>query len=247
MRGRTTGDDSGGKLHPLRRKVSICIIQTIAVFAGVFVLLPTLFIVWFISGKPNPAVDYFSQVKQVISNEIPPEDNACTYYEKAFELYVAPDDHAAELMDPVLQELLTSYALDASTEGRKQAIRQWIGEWVQENEPAWSQFVAGSKKRHYYQDYEYPVLDVIHGPWLFEVRISRVGLKGMAELGVWRARLAMANGAPEAAIEDCLVLARASVHLRRRPSHFEQLLSFILSRMAHEQMRLVLREGSRTS
>ena len=226
--------------RPLWAKAGIRTIQAAGAFAVASAMALVLCIVWFINGRPNPAVDYLAQINQMNAIELLREDNAWSYYAEAFALYVDPNDQTREVMDAVRQNLQTSPVSTGLTEHQEAVIRRW----VEANEPAWRQFLVGSEKRYYQRYYEFPPAHSTEEPWLYHFRIPSEGIREMAHFGAWRACLAVADGTPDTAIEDCLALARASVHWQRRAAIFEQLFGSALSMTAYTQMLQILRGDS---
>ena len=108
---------------------------------------------------------------------------------------------------------------------------QKIRKWVELNESAWQEFVAASSKSYCYREYGYDPNAKDEDKSLFNVLLPHLRpIRGLARLGIWRARIHTDANQPHQAIEDCLqLLAPAATGRERKPlsSRWLELLSAI--------------------
>jgi hypothetical protein len=203
--------------------------------------LGLLYVVWFVTGKPNVTVDYIPLVNRMSESPPPQADNAWSHYEEAFDAYIDPNDATRSLMETAKDALRMRPASMSLDQEQERTVRRWL----QENEQAWQQFVAGSRIRYYQRSYDLLPADHSGQPWLWQIRATRLeNLRRFGDLGVWRSRLAVKEGNLRAALEDCLALMRAGVHWQRCASLVEQLTGSALGSMAHEQMLQLIADPS---
>ncbi len=187
--------------------------------------------VWFSMGEPTISVDYLALLNQMNRPLVSGEDNAWPHYEKAIELFVEPGadlrqmDAFRDYREPA------SRSFDNLTEQDKQEISKW----VELNEAAWQEFVAGSSKSYCYRRYEYGAGD--EDRWLLNIVLPRLNtLRYLARLGLWRSLIAMQSGRPNQDLQNCLMLARTAAHWHGKGAIVEQLTGLSLSTLAHEEM-----------
>jgi hypothetical protein len=153
------------------------------------------------------------------------EDNAWPRYEKAIALFVEPD---TELNKDTISKRIGFGGLN---EEEQQKIRKW----VELNESAWQEFVAGSSKSYCYREYSCDPND--KEKWLFSVLLPHLAAtKNLARLGIWRARMQIDANQPQQAIEDCLSIARCGSHWQGKGILVEQLVGIAVSSLGCEEM-----------
>jgi hypothetical protein len=206
------------RCRPLWRTVVVRTFQTI----GVLILFFILYTGWFLTGRPTVNVDYLAVFNQMNRPQVQGEDNAWPHYEKAIALFVEPD---TELNKDTISKR-TGFG-DLNDE-EQQKIRKW----VELNESAWQEFVAGSSKSYCYREYEYDP-NAGEQKWLFSVLLPHLAAtKNLARLGIWRARVQIDANQPKQAIEDCLAIARCGSHWQGKGTLIEQLVGLAISGLA---------------
>ncbi len=172
------------RCRPLWRTVVARTFQTV----GVLVLCLIVYTIWFMSGKPSIRVDYLAQLNQMSRPSLRGEDNAWPHYEKAIQLFVEP-----------AEELVKSDAFGSSGEQGDRSFsklvrqEQEISKWIEQNVSAWQEFEAGSSKAYCYREHQYSSENP-NDRLLLCVTLPHVQvLRGLAKLGVWRARAAAAR------------------------------------------------------
>jgi hypothetical protein len=136
---------------------------------GVLILFFVLYTVWFLTGRPTISVDYLAIVNQMSRPQARDEDNAWPHYEKAISLYVEPDTELRKIVDRTSGRV--------NLEGLNEDEQEEIRKWVELNEAAWQEFVAGSLKSYCYRECSYNSKD--EDKWLFNVKPC--GLRIFAE------------------------------------------------------------------
>ncbi len=169
----------------------------------------SLYSVWFLSGKPNPRIDYLAVINQKqrdIKANMPDENNALLNYKKAEELFVEPGETIVELIEK--HRRFPSDEHVHLTDSKKALVR----EWLKQNEPAWQALIAGSKKPYYYSELEYEndnkekTLSATAQPipefW-----------RHLRSLGFWRMRMEVEQGQIREALGDCILKLKVIRHL----------------------------------
>lgn len=223
------------RCRPLWAKMAVRVLQT----AAVVLFLLTLYMIWFVSGRPNVKVDYLALLNRMGRPEIAERDNAWPHYERAVALFVEPGDEL-ELM-PAFRDLI--YPERWAFGSLSDETRETIGEWVQANRAAWEQFLIAASKPYCSKSYAYNKSD--EEKWLLSVLLPHVPvLRGLTRVGVWRSYVSLKEGRTREALEDCLAMARAAPHWQHSGTVIEQLMGLALSRMAHEQILAVIAGGN---
>ncbi|MCJ7779121.1 MAG: hypothetical protein MUP16_12520 [Sedimentisphaerales bacterium] len=204
------------RCRPLWRTVVARTFQTI----GVLILFFILYTGWFLTGRPSISVDYLAVFNQMNRPQVQGEDNAWPHYEKAIALFVEPD---TELNKDTISKRI---GFGGINEEEQQKIRKW----VELNESAWQEFVAGSSKSYCYREYQYDPNE--QNKWLFNIILPHLSvIRNLARLGIWRARMQIDANQPQQAIEDCLSIARGS-HWQGKGTLIEQLVGLAISNLA---------------
>ncbi|MBP7051547.1 MAG: hypothetical protein KBE65_11075 [Phycisphaerae bacterium] len=197
---------------------------------GVFLLVFVPYTIWFISGKPNPTIDYLPQLNALHRPSGPAKDNAWPYYERAMRLVVEPNETVQNaswfkyLAPP--EELLTPQD------------RKVVEDWIADNPLAWLQFEFGSVRGYCHRAYRRArgtsnLLDVIDNP-------PPVKLRRLAQLGLWKSRLAVEQGRTDDALACCMTILHAGAHWQTNAFLIEQLVGQAIGREAcREILRIV--------
>ena len=194
------------RCRPFWRTVIARTFQTI----GVLMLCFILYVFWFFSGEPSISVDYLALLNQMDQPQVRDEDNAWSHYEKAVELFVEPSQSIKKVVTFSGGWWRPTYRSFAELdEDNKREIRKWI----EQNEAAWREFVAGSEKGYCYCRWERKDQDQL----LWEVIFSTLdGLRSLAKLGIWRSRIAVANGEVNKALMECVTITRVGKHWQNK-------------------------------
>ncbi len=193
---------------------------------GVIVLF-VLYTLWFVSGEPKITVNYREKLNQLSRPTVPEELNAWNNYKNAIALYVEPKGETEDLVHKKL------YDFNSLSDKEKQAIQNWI----EANETAWKEFVAGSKKTFCWfglakSKESDAIIDVILPP-LHKLRF-------IAKMGIWRAKIARSNGDLEAALDSSLSVIRVGKHLQRKNSTLiEQLVGISINSHGSGEMLII--------
>jgi hypothetical protein len=194
------------RCRPLWRTVVARTFQAV----GVLILCFILYVSWFFSGEPIISVDYLALLNQRDQPQVRDEDNAWPHYEKAIALFVEPSQSIKKVVAFSGGWWTPTYGSFAElSEENKREIRKW----VEHNEAAWQEFVAGSEKVYCYcqwkrKDQNQFLCDIILSP--------HGSLRSLAKLGIWRCRIAITNEEISNALTDCITVTRVGKHWQSR-------------------------------
>jgi hypothetical protein len=148
------------RCRPLWRTIIARTFQTI----GVLILCLIIYSIWFLTGKPNIRVDYLAIINQKNKPELSEKDNAWPDYEKAIELFVAPEKKLEDII--AFKKLRSSYVRfdELDLEDQKK-----IRAWVAENNSAWQQYTHASMKLYCYRKARYNEKD--EEKWLLNIQM----------------------------------------------------------------------------
>jgi hypothetical protein len=198
--------------------------------AGVFLLVFIPYTIWFISGKPNPTIDYLPQLNALHRPSGPAKDNAWPYYERAMRLVVEPNE--------TVQNASWLKYLAPPEEPLTPQERKVVEDWIAINPLAWLQFEFAAARMQCHRVYRRvratpDLLDVVDNPPL-------VKLRRLAQLGLWKSRLAVQQGHAADALGPCMTVLRAGAHWQSNAFLMEQLVGQTISREAcREILRIV--------
>ena len=213
------------RCRPLWRTVVARTFQAILVSILCFIV----YVGWFITGKPTINVDYIAQFNELSKPEISEKENAWQNYEKAMELYVEPNE--------AIEGIKSLVSFSGQTDfGQLNEIQQnEIKRWINENQPAWQQYMEAGRKPYFYTKYE-------TGPREEEKLVLFIllpyipPLRDLSRSGIWQSRLMMSQGKIEQAIENCLAVIRTGNHFYSKENIIEQLVGVALKKMGCEQI-----------
>jgi len=218
------------RCRPLWRTVAARSLQT----AGLLILCLILYTIWFSTGKPTISVDYVAMLNRMSRPEISNKDNAWPHLEKATSLYIDPNQDLREKI-PAFTNIGSPEYRDFA--GLPEADRNAITEYVRVNEQAWGEFVAASSKPCCYREYGFDPNRPDRDKRMWSIILPHLSeFKGLAPVGVWRCRIAIARGSIDEALNDCLAVARNAEHLQRLSTLVEQLVGLALSGLADEEI-----------
>jgi len=169
--------------------------------------------------------------------EFDPNNQRDTEITKWFEQNMSPKDLATGIEVGALKYWIENSQLPGKTffDSLLPFAQKLVAKWIQDNEPAWQEFAAGSSKSYCYRKYEKGGKD--EGPVL--VTIFMPGLstfKYLARLGTWRARAAIGRGDSRQAIQDCLAVARTGSHWQGKGTLIEQLVGLVVGRLGQDEI-----------
>ena len=202
--------------------------------AGLFVLVFTVYAIWFMRGRPGPTTDYLSQLNRLTCPQGSAPVNAWSYYERALALVVEPN--AALVAMPAFEkwQMRPYEDLKSLTRGEKRAIQGWLGQ----NDMAWRLFEAGSQQEHCHRVYrKLPgkplIMNCMDHPPL-------QNLKLLTQLCTWKVGFAMAEGRVDEGLEHCFTTIRAAAHWQRTAFLIEQLVGWAMGRQTRREVRRIL-------
>jgi hypothetical protein len=152
-----------------------------------------------------------------------------------------PTDFAQAVSVAVLHEAVRRYKdlPDDIAGPLSPAEQEYIGAWVKQNEAAWREFAAGSRKSYCYRPYVSDPNNENRSLW--SVLLPHLTpLRDLARLGMWRCRIEREQGRIRESMEDCVAIARAGSHWQGKGTLVEQLVGLAICALAHDEMlRLV--------
>lgn len=186
------------------------------------------------TGKPSISVDYLAIINQMNRPQLAEEDNGWPHYERAIELFAEVSEELKKM--DVFKNYKELRAFGELTEEEKEEIKKW----VQQNESARREFVAGSLKEYCYRQAEYNSKD--KKKWLWNILLPELGtLRNLSRLGIWRSRMAIEQGRIKQGLEDCLAVIRTGRFWQEHKLFIvEQLVGMALSRLGHNEILLIL-------
>ncbi len=177
------------------------------ILIGVIIVLAAVVFygfVWIYTGTPSVRVNYVKKLNELGRPEGAVEgENALLNYQKAIDLYIDPNEALRKIIDQ--SEGYHQY-FDLEAADKKMFLV-----WIEQNEPAWREYKAGSQRRYYWEEYDerVPVWKIIM-PGLGPHR-------RLAKLGMWRAAAAREEGRDKEAMDDYMVVLRVGKHLQGKP------------------------------
>jgi len=117
--------------------------------------------------------------------------------------------------------------------------RKLIIKWTADNEAAWQEFVAGTRKSYCYLSYAYDPNKKDKMLWdITTPHLSK--LRALVRMGIWRLRIDLEQGRIQQSIEDYLAITRAGSHWQGNGTLIEQLVGLGIGRLAHEEILHIL-------
>ena len=216
------------------RRPRLSVIRKTAVGSGLAVACLALYVLWFVHGRPDPAVDYLALLNETNRpKELSSEDNAWPLYRQAIELLVDPDA-------PDLHESIFDYRGRRFSE-LAPAEQTAVAAWVERNRDAWRQFVAASRKPRYHRPCR-PVSapdELLAGLDVPTVNIDMTHLESfqtLRALAIWHSRIEATCGRVQDGFDDALAIVRAGRHLDRSKLLVEMLSGLALCSAGHTQI-----------
>ncbi|MGD8501684.1 MAG: hypothetical protein PVJ86_13615, partial [Phycisphaerales bacterium] len=118
---------------------------------------------------------------------------------------------------------------------------EYIGPWIAQNEAAWQEFAAGSRKPYCYRPYTCAPQNEDKSVW--SILLPHLSdLRSLSRLGIWRSRMDRSQGRIQQGIEDCLAIARASGHWQGKGMLKEYLVGLGVSRRGHDGIFHILED-----
>lgn len=116
---------------------------------------------------------------------------------------------------------------------------EYISPWLKQNEPAWWEFLAGSKKSYCYRPYNFK-RNIVDRLLQAIIQSHRGALRRLAVLGIWYSRIKVKEGKTYQALEDCLAVVRVGSHWQGSETIIEQLAGLGINRIGHREILHIL-------
>jgi len=215
--------------RPIWKKTLIRTAQATAAL----LLFCCLYIWWFVNGKPNVTIDYVARLNQMVRPEASDDQNAWPYYQKAVNQYAEPNEPFKEMFVSI-REPKGHVSFASLSLPEQEAMRNWFAQ----NEPAWAHFLAASKMKRLWYNYQtYDETDSRYQGELLVVRFPPLKtFRDLCKLGLWQVRMLYENGDTQKAVDQCLAVIRAGRHFQPSPSLLEQLFAQLISNLAHDEI-----------
>ncbi len=208
---------------------------------GLFLTIVALssYTAWFVSGKPVVTDEYLLKRNQLGRPQLRVSDNAWPHYEKAASLFVEADEELKETSAVKYNRLNKFQGFAAMADKDRKALVAWVAA----NEPAWAYYEGASRKSYCHWQCRYDrslpnvpsLMEITQNPWLAHLR-------HLAEVGIWRVRLAAEEGHIDEAFDNCLVVARGRSHLQIAAGLIDQLVGRALGAMARSELLRIVTE-----
>ena len=226
----------------MRRFLPKKLIKKCLIITSIFLFIAFFYILTFIYDKPTIDTDYVAQIRQLNKPEnYNPEDNAWPYYEKAFELFAEPDSLYES--DINYENTQKDFEDDNSTQ------QNLIKEWVEQNQPAWQQFLIASSKPYCYFDYSikeldkdipyYSIYKELDVPTM-KLSIQYQKFRDIYIFSRWQIKLHLERGNTEQAINDCIALLNCGFHCLRDKLHSGHLFGLLYQTVGNEELLRVI-------
>ncbi len=226
------------RCRPLWKMAMIRSAQCFLVLIVVF----CLYTWWFMAGEPTIRVNYIAKLNQLVQPSVPTEENAWENYKKATELYVKPAPEIKRLVERTSSKRIAYKKLSDLSPAERMLVEKWIND----NQSAWEEFVAGSRKRYCWVKYS-----GLHegDEWIITMMSPPLhGLRQMGKQGIWRARMVMEKGKTQRALEDCLTVVRVGKHWQKPASTVtEQFVGIRISSLGHKEILRIVAAAKITS
>jgi len=202
---------------------------------GVFIILFGLYTLWFVCGSPTIKIDYLAVMNKMHSQGVTDQNNAMDHYEKAESLFVEPPASVKDLIDGLDFQNSPIGKIDLTDS-------QWalVGKWIEQNEPAWQEFVAGSKKPHCFTELQYDSSNKEKrmAGVTYEDRNDIVKILGrhFRRLGLWRIWMDRRRGEMNQALQDCMVMIQVTRNLHNNGNLLEHMIAVLIGKNAHEEI-----------
>ena len=222
------------------------------IIIGLLLLIFGLYIMSFIYGKPTIETDYVAQINQLNKPEnYNPEDNAWPYYKKAFELFIEPSSIKTS------QIIYSDSPRDFSD--YNDVEQELIEEWIEQNRPAWKQFIEASKKPYCYikaeiqetseqeiKDRDDPFIESFKKINVPSMKIiSHVNdLRSiLGFLAKWRLIVNVETGRTEQAFEDCFAFLNAAFQWQQGKNLVDEIIGIHLHSKGNEGLLKTISEN----
>lgn len=117
--------------------------------------------------------------------------------------------------------------------------KKLIVKWTLDNEAAWQEFVAGTRKPYCYLSYAYDPNK--EDKMLWDIAMPSLGkLRVLVSVGIWRMRVDLEQGRTQQSIENYLSIARAGSHWQGNGTLIEQLVGLVIGRLGYEEIFHIL-------
>ena len=219
------------RCRPLWRTIVARTFQAILVL----ILFFFVYVGWFVTGKPTINVDYIAQFNELSKPEISEQENAWQNYEKAIELYVEPNEAIERIEDLISISNQTDY--EQLNEIQQKEIRRWIND----NKPAWEEFIEASKKPYFHMKYKTGPRE--NEKWVMNILLPHLRpIRDLSKSGIWQSRL-ISQDHTEQAIENCLAVIRCGNHFQPKETLVEKLVGIAVKRAGYEEILRIIATG----
>jgi hypothetical protein len=193
---------------------------------GVFLVVFIPYTIWFISGKPNPTIDYVAKLNSLHGPVGPAKDDAWAYYERAMRLFVEPNQAA--------QQTRWFKSVKPPEEPLTPQGRKVIEDWIATNSLAWLQLEFAAARGHCHRVYHCPRGAPLLSHSSDDPPIAN--LRRLAQLGLWKARLSVEQGHIDEALDYRLTLFRVGAHWEMNPLLIDQLIGRAIHGLACQEL-----------
>ncbi len=207
---------------------------------GILFVLFFVYMLWFISGKPEISVDYLEVLNKLNRPEVADVDNGWANYENAGELYVFKDEQVNE----VTKKLKFEYGLIGDLEKLSDEEKTTFYKYLDDNRPAWDEFVKGSGKPYAYREYGYGEgVERKEDKWTLSILLPHLSaVKNICKVGAWNALIDAEEGRVEQGLSKCMLIIMAGKHLKSNVILIDQLGGIAMERIGHKVITEIVAE-----
>lgn len=208
------------RCRPLWRTIAA---RTFQAF-GIFVVCLIVYLVWFLTGKPNITTDYVAEINRMVRPTADDGLNAGPFYHKA-----------AEMLPETPGKFFDSLSIkEIDTEQR-----QIIEKWLIDNEEALQLVIAGTGKPYYWQEYG----DKQNSGEMLAILMPNLSkFKDMGRAFGWRALLRAQQGKYKEAFGDLKASYQLGQHIKRGVTLIEQLVGMAIENISVNSLRKIVSE-----
>jgi hypothetical protein len=207
------------RCRPLWQKTVIKAFQTFGIIIGLFII----YLIWFLSGKPNITTDYLAELNQMVRPaDVNDSQNAAVYYNQAAE--------KIKNMPEGLKDIFAKSYYECNEPEKKQGQ-----DWLAKNQDVFNLVSSGSEKPYYWRKYEAEnneLLSILM-PYLH-------GYRRISTMLCWQGCFSVQQGNYHQALEDIMTTYRFGKHLRAGFSLVEQLVAIAIESVATRNVRDIL-------
>ncbi len=223
--------------RPMWKKTIIGCVKGI----GILFVLFFVYLLWFISGTPEISVDYLEVLNNMGRPDVSDADNAWIDYQKAADLYT---EENKEKIREIRNEIEIRADIKEQIEKLTEEQRATFYKWLNDNKPAWEEFVKGDEKPYAYREYGFGGAPEREERWMLEIMMPHLApMKNICKIGAWSALIDAEEGRFEEGLSKCISIVKAGRHLKGSVILIEQLVGIAMESIGYKVMMEIASEN----